>query len=146
HFGGKVSPQLRKEYGETLITIDQDSRLFDGLQDKKQEVLMSHGDTVETLPDGFRTIAWSDGVIAGVSNETQNIYGIQFEPEVDLTVNGKQMLSNFLRKIAHIADHYSLDNRIDNAINYIRNKVGDNPVIVLVSGGVDSAVSASLLV
>jgi len=144
HYGGVVSPGVRNEYGETAIEVHAGCPLFDGLE-KSQRVLMSHGDSVDVLADGFRSCAESEGVIAAFANEEKRIYGVQFHPEVDLTVNGVRMLDNFLKRVCGLEGNYILDDRIDTALEKIRERVGDGNVLVLVSGGVDSAVSAALL-
>ena len=144
HFCGKVSPHSKKEYGENEVTLDTDDLLFNNME-KKQMVLMSHGDTVVKIPDGFNISALSGEIIAGISYPQKKIYGLQFHPEVDLTPNGIQIINNFLRGIARFQENYTLEDRIQTSIRYIRETVKDNKVIVLVSGGVDSAVSACLL-
>lgn len=145
HFGGTVRPQVKTEYGQTEITVDAACPLFAGLADC-QEVLMSHGDAVETPPDGFSVVAETGGVTAGVWSAPRKIAGVQFHPEVDPTVHGLDMLRNFLRGICGLRDEYALDDRIQTSIDMIRRRVGDGKVVVLVSGGVDSAVTAALLV
>ncbi len=144
HFGGKVSPSVKKEYGVNVVEIDPSSPIFTGLNES-QWVLMSHGDSVLSLPDGFKVIAKSEGIVAGIANDSQKIYGLQFHPEVDMTPNGKSMLEHFLRDICQLKEEYLLEDRIETSIKMIRKKVGDQKVMVLVSGGVDSAVTASLL-
>ena len=145
HFGGTVDSNLKKEYGQNEIIIDNTVPLFEGLEEK-QYVLMSHGDTVKVCPNGFKVIARSGEEIAGVADIKRNMYGVQFHPEVDLTENGMKMLENFIRKVAKYQDVYAIEDRIQTSINMIKEKVGDNKIIVLVSGGVDSAVTAALLV
>ena len=140
-----MSPGVRKEYGESRIETKKGCPLFDGIEGSIQTVLMSHGDSVEKLAPGFNVAARSGNVIAAIYNEDLKIYGVQFHPEVDLTENGKTMLENFLRKICGFRDVYALEDRINTAIEQIRGKVGNGKVLVLVSGGVDSAVSAALL-
>lgn len=144
HFAGKVVPGLRTEYGETAIDLERDCPLFLGLQ-PKETVLMSHGDTVAELAPGFKVAARSGQVVAAIYHPERNIYGVQFHPEVDLTVNGKQILTNFLFNICGLHGTYALEDRINTAIAKIREKVKDQKVLVLVSGGVDSAVTAALL-
>ena len=145
YFGGVVDSNIVKEYGQNEVTINTLSPIFEGL-DEVQKVLMSHGDTVKNVPNGFEVIAKSGEAIAGIGNNERKLYGFQFHPEVDLTENGMIMFENFLRKIAEYKEVYALDDRIQTSINMIREKVKDNKVIVLVSGGVDSAVTAALLV
>ena len=143
-FGGIVSPGLIKEYGENQVVVDNSSLLFLNMQET-QMTLMSHGDTVEKVPEGFDVIARSGDITAAVSCPSKKIYGLQFHPEVDMTENGRQMLDNFLRKICEFSEDYSLEDRIQVSIRYIQETVGNNKVISLVSGGVDSAVSTALL-
>lgn len=145
YFGGMISPGVKKEYGESLIEIVKDCLLFEGLEDVQQMVLMSHGDSVKTLAKDFKVGAKSGRVVAVIYNNELKIYGVQFHPEVDLTINGKQMLQNFLRRICSYKDSYSLDDRINTSIEQIKSKVKNEKILVLVSGGVDSAVSAALL-
>ena len=145
HFGGVVDSNVVKEYGQTEIKIDTNSPLFEGLEET-QQVLMSHGDTVKVTPNGFTIIAKTGDEIAGVGNVEKKLYGVQFHPEVDLTENGMVMFENFLRKIAQYEEVYALEDRIESSIKMIQEKVGNGKVIVLVSGGVDSAVTAALLV
>lgn len=144
HFGGYVKPGVKNEYGETNISIDPACMLFHGL-DESQTVLMSHGDSVKTIAKDFVPCATSGSVVAAMGNEELHIYGVQFHPEVDLTVNGKKIMQNFLKKICGLSGNYILKDRIQTAIKKIRNQVGGNKILVLVSGGVDSAVSAVLL-
>ncbi len=143
-FGGVVAGGVKSEYGECDIKVDLSCPLFDGL-DETQTVLMSHGDAVKEHAPGFIASAYTGEVVAGIYNEEKKIYGVQFHPEVDLTVNGTKMLENFLRKICGYKEHYSLEDRIQTSVEHIKEKVGENNVIVLVSGGVDSAVTAALL-
>ena len=145
YFGGIVDSNIVKEYGQNEVKIDVTSKIFEGLEES-QNVLMSHGDTVKNVPEGFKVIAKSGDAIAGIGNENKKLYGFQFHPEVDLTENGMKMFENFLRKVAEYKEIYALEDRIQTSIKMIQEKVGDNKVIVLVSGGVDSAVTAALLV
>ena len=145
YFGGVVDSNTKKEYGQCEVTINNRVPVFDGLNEKEL-VLMSHGDTVKTIPNGFEVIAKSGNEIAGVGSVKKKMYGFQFHPEVDLTENGMKMLENFIRKVAEYKEIYALEDRIETSIKMIREKVGNNKVICLVSGGVDSAVTAALLV
>lgn len=145
HFGGVVAPGLKTEFGEEKISIDNKCPLFDGLSEQ-EVVLMSHGDSVEKLADGFQVAGKSGDVVAAIANNDLKIYGVQFHPEVDLTEHGKEMMSNFLKKICNFSCSYTLDDRIQTSIKYIKEKVGNEKVLVLVSGGVDSAVTAALLI
>ncbi|MCI8331235.1 MAG: glutamine-hydrolyzing GMP synthase [Clostridiales bacterium] len=144
HFGGVVKPEVKTEYGQLEIDVDTSCPLFDGL-DSKEAVLMSHGDAVSVFAPGFTTVASTEGVCAGIYNPDKNIVAVQFHPEVEPTVNGQKMLENFLRKMCGLTEVYALEDRIQTSIDMIRKRVGDNKVLVLVSGGVDSAVTAALL-
>jgi GMP synthase (glutamine-hydrolysing) len=142
--GGRILRKKRREDGQCTVNVSQDSSIFSGM-DASQDVLMSHGDSIETVAPGYQVIAESDGLIAGIENPDKRFYGVQFHPEVDLTVNGTQVLRNFLYKIAGLSGSYTIDDREKKAIDYIRNTVGDSNVLMLVSGGVDSTVCATLL-
>ncbi len=144
HFGGKVAASSLAEYGVEDIQVDAGSKLFSGLEET-QRVLMSHGDSVQDIPEGFRVVARSANAIAAIEDAGRRIYGVQFHPEVDLSENGQQMLQNFITEIAGLTRNYRLEDRIETAIANIRSQVGSNPVMALVSGGVDSAVTAALL-
>lgn len=146
HFGGKVAPNFKTEYGQISIKVDPTCPIFSGL-DPIQKVLMSHGDAVSIMPEGFQLVAETGDVCAGVYNKDKKIIGVQFHPEVDPTENGVKMLENFVRGVCKFVEVYALEDRIQTSINMIRRRVGENgKVIVLVSGGVDSAVTAALLV
>ncbi|MFH2034839.1 MAG: glutamine-hydrolyzing GMP synthase, partial [Candidatus Zixiibacteriota bacterium] len=144
HFDGIISPGVKKEYGETDIEIDPTCPLFTDL-DKTQRVLMSHGDSVEKLAEGFVESAHSEDVCASMYDRDRKIYAVQFHPEVDLTVNGVRMLDSFLKKVCELEGNYILEDRIETALAKIKSQVGNENVLVLVSGGVDSAVSTALL-
>lgn len=144
HFGGTVISGERGEYGDMVIDVDPTCPLFKGLA-PRERVLMSHGDSVETLAPGFVVCGRSGDVIAAMADTTRKVYGAQFHPEVDLTVQGKQILANFVYGICGLQGNYILEDRIETALEKIRTQVGNNDVVVLVSGGVDSAVSAALL-
>lgn len=144
HFGGTVAPDVKTEYGQITIDIDPTCPLFAGLA-PREKVLMSHGDAVRVIPQGFRTVASTGGVCAAVWNEEKRIAGVQFHPEVDPTEHGVVILHNFVRGICALRETYALEDRIETSIRAIREKVGDGKVVVLVSGGVDSAVTAALL-
>ena len=145
HFGGLIDSNTKKEYGVTDVVVDTSSLIFNGLE-ANQKVLMSHGDSVKENPNGFKVIAKSGNIIAAIGNEEKRMYGLQFHPEVDLTENGMKILENFIRKVAQYKEVYALEDRIQTSIKMIKEKVGDKKIIVLVSGGVDSAVTAALLV
>ena len=145
HFGGTVAPEVKTEYGQIEIDVDPACPLFAGLS-KREKVLMSHGDAVSVIPEGFQMVAKTGSVCAGVWNPEKKIAGVQFHPEVDPTVHGVEILHNFVRGICGLKEKYALGDRIETSVRAIREKVGDGKVVVLVSGGVDSAVTAALLV
>ena len=111
HCGGTVVPDYKTEYGQTEINVDPSTPLFAGLE-SRQKVLMSHGDAVEILAPGFKKIADTEGVTAGIYNAEKKIAAVQFHPEVDPTVNGVKMLENFLRGVCAFKDTYALEDRI----------------------------------
>ena len=144
-FGGEVLPAVKTEYGQVDITVDTSCPLFEGL-DAVQAVLMSHGDAVSRVPEGFTAVGKTGSVTAAVWSSEKKIAGVQFHPEVDLSENGMAMLKNFLRGVCGLRDEYALEDRIQTSVDMIRERVGGEKVVVLVSGGVDSAVTAALLV
>lgn len=141
---GKVEHLPRREDGPATVIIKTDSPLFKGLK-QTQDVLLSHGDTVTKLAPGYRVIAMSGDLIAGIENRKKQFYGVQFHPEVDLTKNGRQILRNFLYEIAKFDGSYTLEDREIKAIDYIKSKIGNSQALVLVSGGVDSTTAAALV-
>lgn len=101
--------------------------VFRGL-DKTQEVLLTHGDSIDKVAESFKPIAQSQAFIAGISNEKLNLFGVQFHPEVDLTVNGKAMLKNFLFDICGLTGNFTILGREEQCIKYIKDTVGNNKV------------------
>lgn len=143
-FGGSVAPDSRREDGQTRITVEPGSSLFSEM-DPDQSVLMSHGDSVVELPPGFTASAYSGEIVAAIEDPDRKLYGVQFHPEVDLTEHGNEMLSRFLFDIAEVPADYTVADREQEAIDYIQETVGDREVVVFVSGGVDSTVTAVLM-
>lgn len=142
--GGTVERKATREDGAFQITVDTSSPLFSGLKEK-QDVLLTHGDTVNTLAKGFKVTALSGKLIAAIEDPKRKLYGVQFHPEVDLTVHGKEIFSNFLFHIAGFARTYTMENREEKALAYIKSTVGAQKALCLVSGGVDSTTSAALV-
>lgn len=142
--GGTVEKKSRREDGQSTIQVEADSQLFQNLE-KEQQVLLTHGDSVEKVASGFRVTAISDGLIAAIENTEKKMYGVQFHPEVDLTVNGQKILSTFLFDIAYLKPTFTLENREEKAVRSIQETVGNKNALVLVSGGVDSTVAAALV-
>lgn len=143
-FGGTVIRKDVREDGQYTIEVNTKCLLFKGL-DKMQPVLLTHGDSIDKIADNFRSIAQSSTACAGIYNEKLHLYGVQFHPEVDLTVNGKTMLKNFLFDICGLTGNFTIQSRELECIKYIKETVGNNKVLLLVSGGVDSTVCAALL-
>jgi GMP synthase (glutamine-hydrolysing) len=103
--------------------------LFRGLE-KRQSVLLTHGDSIDRVGNGLVVVGTSGDIITAISNESMQIYGVQFHPEVDLTLEGKAMLKNFLYDIASITPSYTLRSREHGCIDYIRDSVKNNKVLV----------------
>lgn len=144
-FGGTVHKKDIREDGEHNIEVEASCPLFKGLA-QVQTVLLTHGDSLDRVGNKLRVCAYSSNrIVAGIYNEQSRIYGLQFHPEVDLTVNGKQMFSNFLFDICGFTQSFTIRNREEECTNYIKERVGSNKVLLLVSGGVDSTVCAALL-
>ena len=143
--GGKVSTCITSEYGKTETEYDTSSLLFDGLSDKNIS-WMSHTDYIEKVPEGFRIVAHTENCpCAAMENKDRKLYGIQFHPEVNHTVDGTKMLHNFLYKVCGCAGDWTMGDYAKTAIANIREKVGDGKVLLALSGGVDSSVAAALL-
>lgn len=143
-FGGTVKPGDTREYGRAKVKIGN-SELFSGL-DASEQVWMSHGDSVVTLPQGFEVIASTEECpIAAMQAVSKKMYGLQFHPEVAHTKNGKQILSNFALNICHAQGDWDMTQVKDEILTTIQKKVGDRKVFMLVSGGVDSTVAYALL-
>jgi GMP synthase (glutamine-hydrolysing) len=142
--GGTVGPAGLRQDGVQDISIVDTSTLFADLPGS-QQVLMAHGDSVLSAPNGFRVTAQSEDLIAAIENDERKQYGIQFHPEVFQTEYGPDIFRNFLFKITGLRPDYSLDDQENEAIDYIKDLVQDKDVVVFVSGGVDSAVVAALI-
>jgi len=142
--GGTISKMATREDGVFDITFEHDSPIFKGLG-SKSTVLLTHGDSVDQPADGYSVLARSpEGLVAAIGSDERRHYGLQFHPEVDLSVDGVAMFSNFL-DIAGFDRSYTIPSRKAKAIKEIQQTVGDKSVIVLVSGGVDSSVCVALV-
>lgn len=143
-FGGNVQTLNNKEFGKQEISTVE-STLFAG-SPKKQNVWMSHGDQVTSLPEDFKVIASSETTdICAFENERLGLYGVQFHPEVKHTDYGNKILENFIFKIAKAVPNWKISDYIDQKVLEIKKAVGDNKVLMAVSGGVDSSVAACLI-
>ncbi|MFN3020545.1 glutamine-hydrolyzing GMP synthase [Chryseobacterium sp. TY3] len=141
--GGKVDKGQKGEYGKANLEIVKENALLSGVS-QNSVVWMSHFDEVSALPEGFELNAKS-GVIAGISNPEKNIYGVQFHPEVSHSEEGGKMLENFVFNICKADKNWKLTNYIDTTVAAIKEKVGNQKVILGLSGGVDSSVAAVLI-
>ncbi len=143
--GGQVAAGTTREYGGAQITVMGDNPLFAGLPDTL-DVWMSHGDRIERPPAGFVGLAKSHGSpFAAMGDVERGWYGVQFHPEVAHTPLGVQVLRNFLFNVCGCAANWSTESFIDDAVTAIRDRVGDERVLLALSGGVDSAVASALL-
>jgi len=147
--GGRVETGHVREFGYAEIQASGDSPLLRGVEDKPGgllDVWMSHGDKVAGLPDGFKVICSNESTpIAGMADEDRRFYALQFHPEVTHTHQGKAMLSRFVHDICGCGREWTMPHYIDEAVAKIREQVGDEEVILGLSGGVDSSVAAALL-
>lgn len=144
--GGKVEPAGSREYGRAnLVTIDRKNLLFKGF-DNNSQVWMSHGDTITAIPNGFNKIASTDNVeFAAFQSESEPIWGVQFHPEVFHTVQGSLLLKNFIVDICGGRQEWSAASFVDQTVSELKAQLGDDKVILGLSGGVDSSVTAVLL-
>ncbi len=146
YYGGEVGQSNTREYGRAnLASIKSGESFFDGVTENSQ-VWMSHSDTIKQLPDGaVRIASTSDVENAGYRIEGEETYAIQFHPEVYHTTAGKQILKNFLVDIAGVQQDWTPDAFVETTVAELKEKVGDDRVILGLSGGVDSTVAATLL-
>ena len=142
--GGRVEPSHQGEFGHATVELLEQSPLFNGIS--QLDVWMSHGDKVMALPAGFCVTAkTSSAPIAAMSNDDKKFYGLQFHPEVTHTKQGKEILTNFIVGICGCQTLWTPKNIINESITRIQAQVGDDDVLVALSGGVDSAVTAALI-
>ena len=149
-FGGQVASSEHREFGYAEVRVKGGSKLLEGLDDhagtKKLDVWMSHGDKVVELPPGFDCIAeTASAPIAAMANEQKRLYGVQFHPEVTHTKQGGEMLKRFVREICGCDALWTPGNIIDDMVARVREQVGDDEILLGLSGGVDSSVVAALL-
>lgn len=144
--GGKVTPSKIREYGRANLSfIENGNPLFEGISEKSQ-VWMSHGDTIEVLPSNFKKIASTHDVeYAAFQIENEKTFAIQFHPEVYHSSDGMQLLDNFLTKIAQVTPDWTSESFIETSIQKLKDEVGNDKVVLGLSGGVDSTVAAVLL-
>jgi len=144
--GGDVQPSKSREYGRAMLkVVDKTCRLFDGLSETSQ-VWMSHGDTITAIPSNFKITASTEDVKVGafeVANETT--YGIQFHPEVYHTTEGMKMLKNFMVDICGCVQTWTPASFVEESVDQLKKQLGNDKVVLGLSGGVDSSVAALLL-
>jgi GMP synthase (glutamine-hydrolysing) len=153
--GGTVEASPHKEYGDATLEIIDSSNLFSDLmqhinaistEQHCSRVWMSHGDKVSSLPPGFKTIAeTANTAIAAIANPSQKIYAVQFHPEVNHTDFGKEIIKNFVFSVCKAETNWNMPDFIDKSVEEIRRKVGQEKVLLALSGGIDSSTLAFLL-
>ncbi len=146
HYGGKLAQRGdQRQYGKDLMKTDNKSSLFKGMT-KEEQVWMSHGDAVEKLPEGFEVTGTTDKCpIAAFENQTKKLFGLQFHPEVVHTKNGSKMISNFVFNICKAKKDYSLKGLDAKLIEEVKHDAKSGNILIAVSGGVDSLVTAALI-
>ena len=143
--GGKVAKADKREYGTTDVKIDNNSLLFQGFG-QTNGFLMSHTDYVETVPEGFKNIGSTLSCPnAAIENTEKKLYGIQFHPEVNHSINGTQVIKNFLFNICGCTGDWIISSFVDESIQKLKEKIGNKKALCALSGGVDSSVAAVLL-
>ena len=145
-YGGKVEPAGSREYGRAnLETFEHDNPLFKGF-DENSQVWMSHGDTITAIPQGFHCIASTAKVkFAAYQADDEKLWGVQFHPEVFHSLQGTQLLKNFVVDICGSRQDWSPASFVDTTVAELKAQLGDDKVILGLSGGVDSSVAAVLL-
>jgi GMP synthase (glutamine-hydrolysing) len=151
--GGKVGEHGKKEFGYASVTVGSDSRLLEDIEDHDDsdgravlDVWMSHGDRVEELPPGFELIASTpSSPLAGMEDAGRGFYGVQFHPEVTHTRQGQRIIERFVHDICGCGSSWDAGHIIDDSIARLREQIGDEQVLLGLSGGVDSSVVAALL-
>lgn len=142
--GGVVSRATKREYGTTKVNLCS-SKIFDGFGNSN-DCLMSHTDFVSEVPTGFSVIANTDSCpVAAMENVEKKLYGLQFHPEVNHTVNGTNIIKNFLFNVCNCSGTWKMDSFVQESIKTLREKIGDKKALCALSGGVDSSVAAVLL-
>jgi GMP synthase (glutamine-hydrolysing) len=146
NFGGEVLPSTIREYGRANLSfVDQENILTKGMSEGSQ-VWMSHGDTIKNVPAGYKVIASTKDVeFAGFEVENEQTFGIQFHPEVYHSTEGTILLKNFLVNVCGCAQDWTPDSFVEETVARLQEQIGDDSVILGLSGGVDSSVAAVLL-
>jgi GMP synthase (glutamine-hydrolysing) len=146
-FGGEAGRAERREYGPADLSIDDNADLFHGFaKHESTRVWMSHGDKMTALPQGWSVLAHSaNSPIAAFADPTRRFFGVQFHPEVAHTPRGRDVLDNFVLRICRVRPDWTMEHFIESSVEKIREQVGDGRVLCALSGGVDSAVAATLI-
>ena len=142
--GGKVRAAKHREYGHAHVDVLTDSEIFCGLP-RTLEVWMSHGDEALELPPGFKLVAKSPNAVAAIENDSKRQYAVQFHPEVHHTKRGTDILRNFVLNICKAQPAWTPQHFVDVTVESIRKQVGSGRAICALSGGVDSAVAATIV-
>ena len=143
--GGNVARANKREYGATNVEIDNKSKLFKGFENINT-FLMSHTDFVETVPEGFKNIGHTSSCPnAAMENEEKKLYGIQFHPEVNSSINGTKVISNFLFNVCGCKGDWVISSFVEDSIKSLKEKIKKKKALCALSGGVDSSVAAILL-
>jgi len=151
--GGEVSSADHREFGYAEVRARGHTRLLNGIEDFRTsegygilKVWMSHGDQVTKLPPGFKLMASTQSCpIAAMADEDRGFYGVQFHPEVTHTLKGQEILTRFVREICGCTGDWNMPDYVEEAVARIREQVGNEEVILGLSGGVDSSVAAALI-
>lgn len=147
-FGGKVEKSNKREYGRAVLHLEKEDSLLDNLLPSSQ-VWMSHGDSILKLPEGFELLATTDSIPVAAFKHTSSskhpLYGLQFHPEVYHSIEGKKILHNFLVNTCGCTQDWTPAHFITDTIAALKKQIGDNKVVMAISGGVDSTVAATLI-
>jgi GMP synthase (glutamine-hydrolysing) len=146
YYGGEVAPSNTREYGRARLEfIDDNNKLFQNISSNTQ-VWMSHGDTIVELPDNFRLISSTGSIrVAAFALKGEDTFGLQFHPEVYHTTDGSKILNNFIVSICGCSQDWTPESFVESTVKELMKKLGNDKVVLGLSGGVDSSVAAGLL-